>query len=661
MGRGAAYAIPPWAHHLVALANKCADSRAALFVAVCALFVAGACRNVERNRDWTAYDGPGAHWFQKEEIPFPSVEDPLEPTNRVLAGVDLAFARYLFAPIGAIYRWAVPQYVRTCLTRACDNVLYPTRVVNNLLQGKLAGAKDETARFAVNTTVGVLGLYDPAAKLGLHPSPEDFGQTFAKWGWKESTYLYLPVLGSSTVRDAFGEIPNVYTDPTTYYLPASIGRRFHKTAETVEEGLRQVDVNFDAYEPARMLHTLQRTVDVENFSWKRDESSPTQSLDAVFLAPEDPAFVAHSTTDEIFVPGSGKRLAFTYWLQLEPAPLVYVVPGLGGHRLSDSALALAEIAFKNGNSVVTLSNPTNYEFIANGASTPLPGYAPTDAHDLHVVLTRADEWLDAHYPGRFTSRRLAGISMGALYTLFVAAAEKSARAEGLRIFDVYLALDPAVSLEHGLLQLDRFYNAPLEFAPEERARKIEEIFGKVLYLSHGELQPGSELPFTRLESEFLIGLAFRLDLQFMIFQSQEREDQGVLLTKRSLLSRAPAFREASRYSYMEYVYAFLLPYLARRSSEFTFDEAGARAVFERCDLRSIDNELRANDRVLVFANENDFLLRPEDIEWLRATLGERAQFFPAGGHLGNLHRKTIQEVIGRAVERTDDAEAPQQR
>lgn len=627
---------------------------------MCALVLAGACRNVEHNRDWSAYDGPGARWFQKEELAFPHVEDPLEPTNRVLAGIDLAFARYLVAPIAAIYRWAVPQYVRTCLTRACDNVLYPTRVVNNLLQGKLRGAKDETARFAVNTTVGVLGLYDPATKLGLHPSPEDFGQTFAKWGWKDSTYLYLPILGSSTFRDAFGEIPNVYTDPTTYYLPASLGRRFHTTAETVEEGLRQVDVNYDAYEPARTLHTLQRTVDVENFSWARDESSSTQSLDAIFLAPEDTSFVAHSTTEEIYVPASGKKLAFTYWLQREPAPLVYVVPGLGGHRLSDSALALAEIAFKNGNSVVTISNPTNYEFIANGASSPLPGYVPTDAHDLHVVLTRADEWLEAHHPGRFTSRRLAGLSMGALYTLFVAASEERARAEGLRSFDVYLALDPAVSLEHGLLQLDRFYNAPLEFPPETRAREIEAIFGKVPYLSHGELEPGTELPFTRLESEFLIGLAYRLDLQFMILQSQEREDQGVLLTKRSLLSRAPAFREASRYSYMEYVYAFMLPYLARRSSEFTFDEAGAQLLFERCDLRSIADELHANDRVLVFANENDFLLRPEDITWLRETLGTRAQFFPAGGHLGNLHRKTIQDVIGRAVEHTDDSAPPAQ-
>src|SRR5262249_5169215 len=148
----------------------------------------GACRTPERNRDWTNYEGPGAQYFHQEELPFPHVDDPLEPMNRVLAGIDLAFARYLIAPIAAIYRWALPQYVRSCLSRASDNVLYPVRVVNNALQGKWRGARDETERFALNTTVGVLGLYDPATKLDIHPSREDFGQTFAKWGWKHSTF-----------------------------------------------------------------------------------------------------------------------------------------------------------------------------------------------------------------------------------------------------------------------------------------------------------------------------------------------------------------------------------------------------------------------------------------------------------------------------------------
>lgn len=179
----------------------------------------------------------------------------------------------------------------------------------------------------------------------------------------------------------------------------------------------------------------------------------------------------------------------------------------------------------------------------------------------------------------------------------------------------------------------------------------------MLYLSQGQLWPGMELPFTRTEAEFLIGLSFRLDLQYTILQTQDRHDRGVLRTPRSKLRRAPAFREASEYSYLEYMYAFVLPYYAEGDSGITFDEAGARRLFAACDLRSIAVELAANERVRLFTNENDFLLRPEDLEWLRTVLGERAQIFPAGGHLGNLHRKVIQAVIQGIVEAVAE-EAP---
>ena len=149
---------------------------------------------------------------------------------------------------------------------------------------------------------------------------------------------------------------------------------------------------------------------------------------------------------------------------------------------------------------------------------------------------------------------------------------------------------------------------------------------------------------------FLIGMAFRLDLQFLILQSQDLFDSGVLLTKRSRLHMAPAFREAAEYSYMEYFFAFVLPYFAARDVDVTFDEEGARLLFERSSLRSVADALEANDRVRVFTNENDFLLRPEDVEWLRARLGSRLTLSPEGGHLGNLYREYMQSVIGELMD-----------
>lgn len=613
------------------------------------LTLAGCSTTYER-RDWSRYGGPGAEYFQREELEFPHVDDPLEPVNRVFAAIDYGLLLYVFAPLTAVYRNFVPPPIRDRIAMAGENLLFPKRGISNALQGEWSEAGEETLRFLVNTTIGLLGLFDPASKMGLEPHEEDFGQTFATWGWKKSAYAFLPLYGPSTIRDGLGKIPDELSDPANYFFPAAWVRRINKVSDEAEADLRLVETNYDVYEPARTLYTLNREVDVTNFSWQRDESAATQTLDSIFLTFEDPDFPARRRTTTARV-REGKHVPYSCWLQPGPSPLVYIVPGIGGHRLGNSTLGLAEIAYQHGNSVVTISNPTNWEFIEHAASVDVPGYVPRDARDLHAALTAIDRELEARSPGRFTSRRLAGISMGAFQTLFIAAAEKEASASDLLVFDVYLAMDAPVNLEHAMKQVDAFYNAPLVFPVEERQRSIEEILGKVLYLSEGDLQPGAELPFTQLESQFLIGLSFRMDLQYVILQTEELHDIGVLKTKHRWLQRAPAFREASEYSFMEYIYAYVLPCLSRVEPGITLDEAGARKLFDRCDLQSIADGLRANDKIRLFSNENDFVLRPEDVGWLKELLGERAHFFPAGGHLGNLHRKTIQEIIESTAEK----------
>jgi ABC-type transporter lipoprotein component MlaA len=634
--------------------GRAARAPSALALAVSIVALLAGCSSTVHRHDWSGYTGPGAQCFQQEELPFPHVEDPLEPANRISAYVDFLGKKYLFAPLAWVYRGFVPTPVRKHLALASTNLQYPGRLVNNLLQAKWEAAGEETSRFAVNSTLGILGLYDRATDMGLRAHPEDFGQTLATWGWEDSAYLYLPIVGPSTVRDGLGKIPDAYTDLAILDWRISVAREVNQRSDEVEPALRLIEANYDAYEPARVLYTLNRKVDVQDFEWESDESGEAQTLDTIFFKAKDERFTERRRTTRARLPG-GRRLPYTLWLQKEPAPLVYVVPGLGGHRLGDASLGLAEIFYDKGCSVVAVSNPTNWEFIAEGSTVDQPGYTPADARDLHRALTAIDVDLQARFPERFSSRRLVGLSMGAFQALFIAADEERAKAEHLLLFDAYLALDPPVSLEHAMQQLDRFYNAPLSFPAAEREERIEEIFGKVLYLSQGDLQPDMELPFTQLEAQFLIGLAFRMDLQYTILQTQDRHDMGVLKTPRSRLRRAPAFREASEYSFQEYMYAFVLPYYAQRDPRLTLDEAGARRLFEDCDLRSIAAALEANDRVRLFANENDFLLRPEDLAWLREHLGDRAHIFPAGGHLGNLHRHAIQELIDGVLEEAAQA------
>jgi hypothetical protein len=114
-------------------------------------------------------------------------------------------------------------------------------------------------------------------------------------------------------------------------------------------------------------------------------------------------------------------LEFTYWLQPKKAPVVYIVPGLGSHRLADSALALAELVYEQGFSAVCISSPYNYEFMERASSVAMPAYTPVDAHDLHFALTSIDRRLEPLYPGRLGARALMGYSMGAFHSLFIAA------------------------------------------------------------------------------------------------------------------------------------------------------------------------------------------------------------------------------------------------
>ena len=275
---------------------------------------------------------------------------------------------------------------------------------------------------------------------------------------------------------------------------------------------------------------------------------------------------------------------------------------------------------------------------------------------MHVALDAVAADLRARNPEQPTERRLGGISMGAITTLFIAAAESDPLNE-LIDFELYMAINSPVNLEHGVRQLDGFYNAPLAYAPGDRDEAIAGIFRKTLDLAQGELTPGDEgLPYTRVEAEFLIGISFRMTIRDMIYQTQLANNRGVIRAELKESRRSDAYREITQFSFMEYFYALVLPYYAEQREDISLDEAGARRLFELCDLRSIGTALAANPRVRFVSNENDFLLRPEDIEWVTSTLGdERVLFFERGGHLGNLGRDDIRQAIRAEAQKVIDS------
>ena len=121
--------------------------------------------------------------------------------------------RAIFKPIAKGYR-ALPVPIRAGTSNFVNNLRSLLTLSNNLLQGDFRGAGNTAGRFAVNTTVGILGVFDPASKIGLEKrGREDFGQTLGVWGADSGCYFVLPVLGPTTTRDALGLVGNVFIDP----------------------------------------------------------------------------------------------------------------------------------------------------------------------------------------------------------------------------------------------------------------------------------------------------------------------------------------------------------------------------------------------------------------------------------------------------------------
>ena len=132
----------------------------------------------------------------------PKNPDPFEAFNRDVYAFNVDFDKAIGKPVASSYVKYTPVPVRRSITNFFNNLWEPNSIINALLQGKVHKAASSTARFLINSTAGILGLFDVAAKLEVPRQQEDLGQTLAVWGVKDGPYLMLPFLGPSNVRDA---------------------------------------------------------------------------------------------------------------------------------------------------------------------------------------------------------------------------------------------------------------------------------------------------------------------------------------------------------------------------------------------------------------------------------------------------------------------------
>lgn len=206
-----------------------------------------------------------------------SVYDPLESINRYTFRFnDFVYLKVL-DPIASGYTYITPDPVEEGAKNFFSNLRYPVRLSGNLLQGRWEGAWVETKRFAVNTTIGIAGVFSPADKMeGMESIPrEDIGQALGSWGIGEGPYLVIPLLGPSNVRDLFGLVGDAAVQPTRepYSLisdwnwewrTALIGTEFLVSSPTIMDSyIRMKGNSIDAYSSLKNGYSQYRRAAVE--------------------------------------------------------------------------------------------------------------------------------------------------------------------------------------------------------------------------------------------------------------------------------------------------------------------------------------------------------------------------------------------------------------
>lgn len=162
------------------------------------------------------------------------ISDPFEASNRQVHEINKSIDKNIIRPIAIVYGDITPIKLQSAVNNMAMNFSLPRYSVNYILQGELRNASNSSMKFLVNSTFGVGGIYDFSSQLGLTSEKTDFGETMAKWGFREGPYLEILVLGPSNQRDGIGKVVDLVLDPVSLI---GVGAKSAATATSVAFGL----------------------------------------------------------------------------------------------------------------------------------------------------------------------------------------------------------------------------------------------------------------------------------------------------------------------------------------------------------------------------------------------------------------------------------------
>ena len=322
--------------------------------------------------------------------------------------------------------------------------------------------------------------------------------------------------------------------------------------------------------------------------------------------------------------------------QNRPAPLLFILAGLGSNPYFGVAPYLASLFYKDGSHVVILPSPMSWNFALSANRRGAPGYAPEDARDLYEVMQKTLTVLRDRHDVKTTAINFMAVSLGGLEGAYLSVIDAD---EGKIGIDKYLLVNPPVDLAYAVKKIDEWNALASKFGRV----KSQQIVSKAVAIvdSFSDVRRDNPAVFDRLakkfagftteELQFLIGGNLQSQLPELVYVTQVIHDQKVLSAPKD--DKRKRMEEAKSSTFTDYNEKIAVPLWQKQAGN---SDADREKFIQGGSLAHIVARLRGNSKVHIMHNADDFMAERSSIEELKDALGDQVMLYPYGGHLGNL-------------------------
>jgi hypothetical protein len=344
------------------------------------------------------------------------------------------------------------------------------------------------------------------------------------------------------------------------------------------------------------------------------------------------------------------KLRYSLAYQKKRAPLIFVIAGTGASYRTANMQLLQKIFYQAGFHVLSLSSPTHPDFITNASTSGVPGNIVDDSRDLYHVMELA--WQQVKHRIEVSGFYLTGYSLGGAQAAFITQLDDERK---LFNFEKVVMINPPVSLYNSAEILDNMLVDNIPGGMDGFDAFFRKMMGEFseLYQEMGFIDLSDDFLYTVYKNRppkeenlaALIGIVFRLSSTNMVFTSDVMTNAGLVVPKNRVLSTSDSltdyFKVTMRTSFIDYFNELFYPFFRSQQTNMTQQD-----LIEQASLKSIEDYLKANEKISLMTNEDDFILAPGELDFFRRVFQHRAKIYPTGGHCGNMgYRDNINHML----------------